>query len=206
MMRKKERKASLAHAGFSLIAVLIVAVIGMALIGITFYISESSSGTASLSMQRSLEYNVLQDGLERGKSHLVQLCNNTDPVPLWTHVHTGGVKITNPGMLVIADGTITDNVKINDVDGQLLIEIFDASYSESAVDTAVLTDVELMPPALSITGTDSDAIGAYLVRATLTLGGETKRLESAVFQRNLSMIGTGAAGDEGMDGSGNINP
>lgn len=207
-MRKKGQRTSAAHSGFSLIAVLVVAVIGMALIGITFYIYESSIGTASLSMQRSQEYNVLQDALERGKSRLVELCNNMDPVPRWNKGLAAGTKITNPGSLIINDGVLTDSVKINGVTGQIQVEIFDAGYSEADVDTAALTGLDLMPPSLSITGSENDSIGAYLVRATLTLGKETKRLESTVFQRNLSETGTGdgGGGGTGQDGGGNVNP
>lgn len=203
-MFKKERKAPVAHAGFSLIAVLVVAVIGMALIGITFYIHESSAGASSLTMQRSLEYNVLQDALERGKSNLVQLCNNLDPVPRWPGRAAGTTKITSPASLVIDNGTFTENVRINNVSGTVRVEILDAGYSMSEVDTAALTNVELMPPSMNITGSANDSIGAYLVRATLTLGGESKRLESTVFQRNLSTTG-GVVPGGGEDGN-VINP
>jgi|GEM_PF-5128811 len=206
MRSEHKRSATRAHEGFSLIAVLVVAVIGMALIGITFYIYESSTGIASLSMQRSQEYNVLQDAIERGKSQLIQLCNNLDPVPRWYHLHTGGAKITAPDMLVIEDGELTDSVRMGGVTGEIKVEIFDAGYSIADVDTATLTDVELMPPSLNITGAANDAIGAYLVRATLTLGNEVKRMESTVFQRNLSTGGAGLEAGGGEDGGGNINP
>ncbi len=207
-MRKRNGKIIQAsHAGFSLIAVLIIAVIGMALIGVTFYIYESSVGQGAITMQRSQEYNAMQAGMEEAKSVLVARCDNLDPVPKWYDGKAAGSKIGSPGDLVIKNGTLFKDVKIKGENVQVKIEILDAAYSESDLNGTV-TQEELMPPGLRITEGTQDhlAIGAYLIRATLTIDGETKRLETLVYQRNRVTSMPGSSSGGGDDGDGNTNP
>lgn len=204
-MRKKYKRAlQSAHAGFSLIAVLVIAVIGMALLGVAFYIYESSVGQASVTIQRSLEYNAMQAGLERAKSELVSMCDHMNSVPRWYDVSGSPTTISSPDDLVIEGGTFTETVNVSGENAQLVVQIFDAGYSESSLASSI-TDEMLMPPGMQITGAteDSKYIGSYLIRASLTVRGETKRLETLVFQRNQVESIEGTTTGSGDDGDGN---
>lgn len=209
MRKRSESAGQSSHAGFSLIVVLIIAVIGMALIGVTFYIYDSSVGHATVAIQRSLEYNAMQAGLERAKSALVLMCDNENTVPRWYDVAGRSSTISGPADLVIEGGTFTENVRVGGKDARLVVEIFDAGYAESSLAASVDNEMQ-MPPAQQITGdiNDSQAIGSYLIRATLTIDGEAKQMETLLFQRNRveSVTSGGSSSGGGDDGDGNTNP
>lgn len=208
MFGRNEIKKRAARAGFSLIVVLIVALIGLAIIGVAFFIYESSSGQTQITLQRSQEYNILQGGIERGKNHLISLVNNTDPVPRWNNnpANAGKNKITDPDMLIIENGTFTYSEKIHGDNVDVKVDIYDSNYNASLVDQTAMTAEKIaqMPPALAFTGGGmmvllkpdepgedtsgadlSPNIGIYLIRATMTVDGETKTAETSVVQRNI---------------------
>lgn len=189
-----------AHTGFSLIIVLVVALVGMALIGVAFYIYESSAGQTDTTLQRSLEYNALQEALEKGKNHLLTLVNRVDTVPRWS---TADVPIKNPQALRIPGGyggALSYSKKVGGENADIKIEIFDMLYDASKVSlTDPATSVDLpasmrlvwlvggAEPSAAGAPSPTDYAGAYLIRATLTIGGQTKRMEVSVVQRNANI-------------------
>lgn len=58
------------HAGFSLVVVLIISLIGLAVVGLALQFAVTSSGSARTAAANAVKYNMLQHGVEEGKAKL----------------------------------------------------------------------------------------------------------------------------------------
>lgn len=192
--------------GFSLLLVLMVAVVGMAILGVAFHIYESARGQAESVLTHIQEYNALQSALERGKNHLLELVNNAEPVPRWfSNPSASSVSsINGPDMLIIERGKFSYTEIVHGESAKIEITIYDANYDISIVDNAMsVAKVREMPSAQRFEGggmmqelapdepgEDSGAAvenvnaGVYLIRAKMTIRGASKTMEASVVQRN----------------------
>jgi hypothetical protein len=198
--------------GFSLVLVLIISVIGMALLGGIMYTFQSFAGASRATIANDLKYNILQDGVEKGKTELKARMNNINPPPRW--MDKAGLNensdIDSLSMLLLVDGVVLDQaVAMRDGGGRIKVEIFDMQYDPApGKNDITITDDEelaLLPPSVMIAGANAawnnkmaldpggltpfsggaaGNSGVYLIRATLVRGSEVKILESSIMQSN----------------------
>jgi type II secretory pathway pseudopilin PulG len=86
-----ERGGNGARGGFSLVVVLIIAIIGLAMVGATLQMTMTSSGAGRVASATGVKYNFLQDAVEEGKAALKRAMSgdlapprfftDTDPSP-----------------------------------------------------------------------------------------------------------------------------
>jgi type II secretory pathway pseudopilin PulG len=209
-----------ARRGFSLIAVLVLSIIGMSLTAAMLHIATSSSGAGMVSSQKNARYNLLVDGAEMGKGKLKKLMDNdTAPPRYFTGKAEPTDAIKSPddllvkvndysvfigrGVAVSEDLSRTElrRYGINADRASLCVRVYDMQYSPELVqaspDAAMPPSVRLNTtappqkgPVSSIeegngSGAASNA-GAYLIRATLEIGGRRTVLETAVIQSNTA--------------------
>lgn len=192
------------RAGFSLVVVLIVSLVGMAIIGVAFYIYESSVSQTGTALMRVQEYNALQSALEQGKNLLLEMVDNSDPMPRWYDNLPGTSSITDPDQLIIENGELDISDRVYGENVTIHVAIYDSFYDSSIVDSGMnARRLAEMPPAHRFEGggmmqemkpdepgEDSSSsahmanIGVYLIRAQMTVRGEVKKLETSVVQRN----------------------
>ena len=193
--------------GFSLVTVLLVTIIGVALLGGIFFMLGTFAPASAVSVAQGAEYNVLQQGVERGKAILKERMDNEDPPPLWTDKPDATATIDSVEMLLIPNGKVIDeNVgkdKLSGRSGRLVVCIYDVQYDPNLVNITDPNKLALLPPSLVIPAPSiwretkpldpdesappaglSGNAGAYLIRATLDIGGEIKMFDSAVIQSN----------------------
>ena len=200
--RKMQRRA-----GFSLILVLIVFLIGVSVTGGVLYTMSSYSGGARAGVIAEAGYNVMQDGLEQGRTALRERFSTlgSDDLP---HRGTIGSKIKKMEDLLIQNGTVINerDVPVKELggkSGKLTVKIYDLQYVSEDIDPTLRSDdaaMMKMPPAMHIPPDDSDSVvtvgvdaeagirrpdaGVYLIRSSLTVGTDEKSLESIVVQGN----------------------
>jgi hypothetical protein len=180
--------------GFSLIAVLLIALVGMSLVGGMMYTLQSYAGKSSVVLSDTVLDNILEDGLERGRAALKARMMNEDPPPRWTDKPGLGVDsdIDSVETLLLEDGTVyTATQNLFGKTANIKVEIFDMQYDPAPAKNAVkITDPEelkLIPHSLMLKGVVDDWDdenpelpgggpltsdppvngGAYLIRATL---------------------------------------
>ncbi|MDR3332244.1 MAG: hypothetical protein LBT08_06410 [Synergistaceae bacterium] len=151
---------------FSLIAVLVLAMIGLALVGGVMYSFGSFSASSRSASSRTMEYNLVQEGVERGKATLKEIMTKTGRTQA-VHYNKGITTINDCMNLLIYDETasatmghvvVDQSVKANGLNGVLNVYIFDMEYNPAAVDGS-LSDAQKaalnLPPASSINGGSS---------------------------------------------------
>jgi hypothetical protein len=182
------------HEGFSLIIVLIIAMVGMAFVGVVLSTLETFS-SASRSESRSTDtYNVLSAEIEKAKAVLKEgMITSTAPLTR----ENPGAKITSLDQLVVYKGNaplwdIEETRKIGAHEADLFVKIYTMNYDVSDIDPSKLNDyafTKRLPPIFelktqgSLTSDedmDTDSTGAttgksasagvYLIRATLDFG------------------------------------
>ena len=94
----KYRRFDGKRAGFSLIIVLIISLVGFAIVGVTLQLTVLSSGSGRVVSAAHTKYNILQDAVEEGKAALKEAMVGVD-FPL-TYDDTGE-KITSADMLLV---------------------------------------------------------------------------------------------------------
>jgi hypothetical protein len=206
-MRDNNYGSSGRRRGFSLIAALLIAMVGMSLIGGVMYSLESFSGRSRVVLSDTVINNVLEDAIEKGKAALKARMDNEDPPPRWWMNKPSLDKdssIPSVETLVLKDGTMLLSPDLPGKTGNIKVEIFDMQYEPDKIEIADAKKIELVPHSLKlkepnpyineeIDYVDEGAaplnVGAYLIRATLEIedgaNTEVKILETAVVQANL---------------------
>jgi hypothetical protein len=218
---KKPKK----RAGFSLIVVLIISLVGLAILGATLQFTVSAGGAGRVAGASGAKYNLLQEAVEEGKAALMEIMDNTKPIPR----HANADEDDEPpiddlsDLLVSADlgGPARGVVKNQPISsselgrlgimdntgggGTLSVHIYDMQYTPTLIDDSSMPadEFEMLPPSIildfvnwsaypnlkqaneEITGPKGAAnTGAYLIRATLSVGGRKTTLDTAVLQAN----------------------
>jgi hypothetical protein len=149
---------------FSLVAVLILAIAGMAVIGGVMYTFDAFSGSARMTVSGTTEYNVLQDAVERGKSFLREEMTKTGVTVALRAAPPS--QITSHRDLLIQDsGTVIGHFVVSEdmkglgghqSIGVLNVYIYDMQYDPATVNPG-MTDAEraALPPSLNLTATGS---------------------------------------------------
>jgi hypothetical protein len=190
--------------GFSLIAVIVISLAGMALLGGLFYTFQSMSGRTQNVTSRSTTYNMLQDGVEQGKAFLKDvMMDETEALR-----RKAGTILSVSDLLICPKGSTTTpighivksaDVHIGADKGVLNVYIYDMQYKKEDIGTGITPAARAeLPPMMLVggknweeieyEGDDDDSaasinIGAYTIRATFTSGnGEVKTIETAVVQ------------------------
>ncbi|MDR0649440.1 MAG: hypothetical protein LBF92_08920, partial [Synergistaceae bacterium] len=165
---------------FSLIAVLVIALAGMALVGGILYTFNSFSGASRQVTSDSFEYNLLQEATERGKAYVRDKilaidptafeASNPDKRPMkWKDGKAEGSKIGSPNDLLINLKEI-DNPQVTHITagaggarGDLTLYIFDMEYASTDLAPGLTPDERAqLPPAIQ---SGADTAGTYLIRA-----------------------------------------
>ena len=211
---------------FSLIAVLVIALAGMALVGGILYTFNSFSGASRQVTSDSFEYNLLQEATERGKADVRDKilaieppanptefeANNPDKRPMkWKDGKAEGSKIGSPNDLLInlkeiANPQVTHiTTGAGGARGVLTLYIFDMEYSTSNDLAPSLSDNDRaqLPPAIQ---SEADTAGTYLIRAVFVDDdtGVEKSIETAIVQSMRCVCGCKGlcgCGDGGACGS-----
>ena len=198
--------------GFSLILVLIIFLIGVSVSGGVMYMVSTYAGGERSSIMTEAGYNVMQDGLEQGKTILRErlgALGSGDLPPRWTDVKGASYKLKNMEDLLIADGKVIDGRAVSAKElggrgGRLSVKIYDLQYLPADLDPALSNDVTAlmkMPPSMNLSvrsdagglatidqgdasrvGSATVNVGVYLISSSLTVGGDEKSLESVVVQ------------------------
>ncbi|MDR3279207.1 MAG: hypothetical protein LBT23_01735, partial [Synergistaceae bacterium] len=189
-----------ASRGFSLIVVLIIAMVGLAVVGAVVQLVGQSSGAGRTASASAEKYNFLQDAVENGKAKLKSMTDNTDPVPRYTIPGSGKIGLVED--LLITSGDIVSRRLLSGSErGRLGIEpgknayltvrIYDLEYDHTILDSTLGSDptkakvLSMIPPSLLESATPDPNIGKYLIRATLDVDdADPSILESAILQSN----------------------
>jgi hypothetical protein len=164
--------------GFSLMAVLIISVLGLAIVGATLQIVVSSSGAGRASSAASVKYNLLQNAVEEGKSALRSSMDNLDPPLRYENyastptpvLHSADDLLVNKDFGTGAKGIAkTTNLSKFDLGrlgitgngGTLTVAIYDMQYPPNKIDPS-LTDLEIInriPPSIELTAASNWHVG-----------------------------------------------
>jgi hypothetical protein len=188
MIKARRRRA------FSLIAVLVIALAGMALVGGILYAFNSFSGASRLVVSDSWEYNLLQEAAERGKAYVREKILAIDPDQTginghdmtWEEKVGGATKISKHSDLLIHEEALPTPAGARGVRGAMRLYIFDVDYDAEEDLAALFPEDEkaLLPPALpSGIGIKDRGFGTYLIRAVFVDDtGVEKSIETAIVQ------------------------
>jgi hypothetical protein len=162
---------------FSMIAVVIIAVSGMALVGGILYTFNSFAGASRQSTSESWEYNVLQEAVEQGKAIVRERMldeNATEPLT-WLKPSNGindfrDLRVISPDGTLIPTPMNVTKISGRDLGGTLSMYIlamdYDPKYNPNGdLDPGIAPAAKaLLPPSLKITGTgnsivDGEALG-----------------------------------------------
>jgi hypothetical protein len=166
-VKRSKNLKTLRRRAFSLIAVLIIAIAGLALVGGILYTFQAFSGASRQATLSSREYNLLQDAVEQGKAFVREqtLALVSSDKPLTWKREGFDNKVYSVGSLLLRDKSgnnvighlIKDKqVKENGLDGTLNLYIYVMGYTS---DDLVSPDIPLLPPALILgsgSGDDDD--------------------------------------------------
>jgi type II secretory pathway pseudopilin PulG len=158
-----------ARRGFSLIAVLVLSIIGLSFVAAMFQLATFSSGARMVTSQKNARYNLLVDGAEIGKGKLKQLMDNDVAPPRY---FTGKAEptdtITNPDDLLVEVSdysvfigrglAVSEDLGraelrrygINADRASLCVRVYDMQYSPELVEAS--PDV-VMPPSVRLNTT-----------------------------------------------------
>jgi hypothetical protein len=151
---KKSKKRA-----FSLIAVLILTFAGMALVGGIMYTFQSFAGASQVASAQNVQYNLLQDGIQKGRAILRARMSTLDPPPRW-YEHKVGVdsssSITSAEDLMLVSGEVYSKV-LDPSDlagvgkqGKIFVKIYDMNYEAGKVTISDPAEISLLPPAINI--------------------------------------------------------
>ena len=170
------------RAGFSLLIVLIISIVGLAIIAVTMQMTVLSTGSGRVVSAGNTKYNFMQDAVELGKAILRMAMDNSDERPVYKGKNN---PITDIDDLLIACKYCPDELELPDPwefhcweisrelnradlgklgiagnGGQLVVKVYDMQYDWDAVDLANPDDEKMLPPSLELTGTA--AAGSYV--------------------------------------------
>ncbi|MDR3165373.1 MAG: hypothetical protein LBU13_07320 [Synergistaceae bacterium] len=156
------------NSGFSLVVVLIISLIAMALVGASLHMSMNAAGSGRANSARDVKYNILQDGIERGKAALMRIVEAAPRIPKYTDKYDGKEppEISDLNMLLINGGEVLTETWTKNKLGRLgivgdsavfKIRIYDMQYNAELVPTVASgkitpENMESLPPAMSMTG------------------------------------------------------
>lgn len=159
--------------GFTMIMVLIVAFIGLGMIGAVAHIMTISSGAGRAASSAVARYNFLQRSLEEGKAALKKAMDNGNPVPRYFHKdgYAESDAITSADALLLKAplGRVVDKRPISEAvlkrlgvfggKGNLSVRIYDMQYDPSRVQVSgggagqiSPRELEFLPPSLTVVG------------------------------------------------------
>jgi hypothetical protein len=141
---------------FSLIAVLIIALAGMALVGGILYTFEAFSGASRQVTSSSWEYNILQDAVEQGKAFVREQMLSLGPDDKPLSGKTGKIEGLEDLLIRDDDGTTIIGHLIKDkpinergLHGKLNLYIYSMNYKSEDIDSSISpTDKALLPPSI----------------------------------------------------------
>ncbi|MDR1580908.1 MAG: hypothetical protein LBS35_11170 [Synergistaceae bacterium] len=158
-LKKRNKKA-----GFSLIVVLIISLVGLAIVGVTLQLTVNSGGSGRVAGASSARYNLLQEAVEEGRARLMEIMDNADSIPRYANAHAESgseqpidelsdllidVEFDSdllPG--VVRQGPIQlGRLGIMDTAGgvgQLTVSIYDMQYDTDLIDSSL--PLGLLPP------------------------------------------------------------
>jgi uncharacterized membrane protein YgcG len=168
-MKRFEKIKAGKRRGFSLVAVVIIAIAGMALVGGILYTFQAFSGSARQVISSSWVYNDLQEGVEYGKAFLRErmLDPTLDEKLSWKQGVTDTTQIATVDDLLIRDvsapyaqiGHIVRDKDINEkgVKGKLNVYIYAMGYKSGDVSSSISADQRAkLPPTIVLKPTDGD--------------------------------------------------
>jgi hypothetical protein len=175
------------RAGFSLVLVLLVAIIGSAIMGSVIYMLGGFAGGSRATMRSEEIYIQMQDEIERAKAELKLRMNSaSDPMKM---SHSGTITsmdnlIIHDGSVIFAPANVNKNVTYGGQNYVLEVRIFDMQYPAANVNDTDPDLVAALPPCMESVASDlGDNIGVYLIRATLRLNGAAiDTIETSVIQ------------------------
>ena len=152
------------RAGFSLIIVLIISLVGFAIVGVTLQLTVLSSGSGRVVSAAHTKYNILQDAVEEGKAALKKAMVGVE-FPL-TFDDDTFKEITSADMLLVDYDFDEDEPKgvvydkgLNRSDlgrlgiagngGSLKVAIYDMQYDPRNVGSMTPDDLHMLPPSIS---------------------------------------------------------
>ena len=150
------------RAGFSLVMVLIVFLIGVSITAGIMYMMTRHAGASRVGVVSEAGYNIMQDGLEQGKSTLKSRITSLgagDSLPR-REGKSEDKKIASAEDLLIYNGTVVNNVSVpirelGGKSGKLTVKIYDLRYTSDDIAPALHADeakLMKMPPAMLIGG------------------------------------------------------
>jgi hypothetical protein len=178
--------------GFSLIAVMIIGLAGMSIAGIMFQLMTSGSGASNTAITSGNRYNLLTEAVEKKRSKLIEVVDvqdSSDPDTKPPKRTPGNVNalddlliVAHPKVEPIRETSLTAKqlaeYGLKGGSGKLSVRVYDMQYTSSEMLITDEKQKKLLPPSVVLDtggspgspGTPVDYAGAYLIRATLTVG------------------------------------
>jgi hypothetical protein len=163
--------------GFSLLVILIIAMVGLAIAGAAFQITVAGSGNARVSSAKDAKYNLLQDGIERGKAAINKIMDNdADPPRYFTGESEPDVAITRVDQLLIKTDDASIPIKggvvvvetlnrqrfgrlgIMGDNARLKVKIYDMQYSAKNVAGMSDEELKLIPPSMTVSANSGGTV------------------------------------------------
>jgi type II secretory pathway pseudopilin PulG len=214
-LKKTARNGNLGRRrGFSLLIVLVIAIIGLAVVGVTVQMTTTSSGAGRMASATNVKYNFLQHAVEEGKAALKEKMDNEDDPPRFVGYDTTPTITAADELLIDEDFGIGEDpgivknttltkaqlgrLGIAGDSGTLVVKIYDMGYDPKKVSPGSDDELKKIPPSIiiakdqwnnrgeegEILSESSLNVGAYLVRASLRVGDSETVLDSAIMQAN----------------------
>jgi hypothetical protein len=199
--------------GFSLLIVLIIVMVGLAIVGAAIQIMVGGSGSSRVSSAKDAKYNLLQDGIERGKAAINKIMDNDDDPPRYftgesepdvaiTRVDQLLIKVDNPS-IPIKGGVVVDEtldrqrlgrLGIMGDSARLKVKIYDMQYSAKNVAGMSKEELNLIPPSMtvdaSLKGSVSDGSAFDLEDIPAQVDAPAKNVGTYLIRASLEIGGT----------------
>jgi hypothetical protein len=199
--------------GFSLLIVLIIAMVGLAIAGATLQITVGGSGNSRVSSAKDAKYNLLQDGIERGKAAINKIMDNDDDPPRYftgesepnvaiTRVDQLLIKVDNPS-IPIKGGVVVDEtlnrqrlgrLGIMGDSARLKVKIYDMQYSAKNVAGMSKEELKLIPPSMTVDAslgeTVADGTASDLEDIPIPVAAPAKNVGTYLIRASLEIGGT----------------
>ncbi|MDR1132689.1 MAG: hypothetical protein LBL05_00920 [Synergistaceae bacterium] len=164
---KKPKK----RAGFSLIIVMVISMIGVAIVGAAIQFTAASGGAGRVTNTSGKRYNLLQEAVEEGKAKLMEKMDNINPIPRHAKADAddeppigdlGRLLVTTeldgpePGVVKEQDISSSELRRLGILDaagrgGKLKVSIYDMQYEPTIVAASISAeDLRMLPPSIII--------------------------------------------------------
>jgi hypothetical protein len=182
--------------GFSLIAALIVGLVGLAIVGAVFHLTTSGVGMGRSSSNANARYNLLGSAIEKVRESMKEMFESPTNDPPRRMTSGSSIEKADDLLIESADVTILNQSElarygISGKNGELTVRIYDILYEASEVSSSISGDaISSLPQSLPLSASGvsggagpgdpgsipglpgvPDNAGSYLIKTSLKVDG-----------------------------------